>query len=84
MGKPQKILETILLGASDANIRFADLCALLKALGFEDRIRGDHHIFTREGVDEIINVQPLGSKAKIYQVKQVRQIILRYRLEVQR
>jgi hypothetical protein len=37
-------------------------------------------VFSREGIDEIINLQPLGSKAKVYPVKQVRQIILRYKL----
>jgi hypothetical protein len=49
-------------------------------LGFEQRIKGDHFIFSREGVDEIINLQPLGKMSKPYQVKQVRQIILKYNL----
>lgn len=44
------------------------------------RIKGDHHIFTKSGVDEIINLQPVGAKAKPYQVKQVRDLILKYRL----
>jgi predicted RNA binding protein YcfA (HicA-like mRNA interferase family) len=69
-----------LQGRSDANIPFAGLCGLLKALGFMERIRGSHHIFTREDIEEILNLQPKGSKAKPYQVKQVRNIILRYRL----
>lgn len=53
---------------------------LLRELGFDERIRGSHHIFTREGVEEILNLQPKGSKAKPYQVKQVRRVILKYRL----
>jgi hypothetical protein len=53
---------------------------LLLKLGFEERIRGDHHIFFRQGVVEILNLQPNGSKSKPYQVKQVRHVILAYRL----
>ncbi|MDI6768017.1 MAG: type II toxin-antitoxin system HicA family toxin, partial [Bacteroidota bacterium] len=61
------------------NIYFSDLCNLLYALGFEERVRGSHHIFTKVGVEEIINLQPKGSQAKPYQVKQVRNIILKYK-----
>ena len=82
MAKHEKIFEQILLGSADANIDFSDLGGLLRALGFDERIRGDHHILTREGVAEIINIQPKGSKAKPYQVRQVRTIILRYKLGV--
>lgn len=67
-------------GVSDANIPFAQMCHLLKKLGFEERIRGSHHIFTRDGVEEIINLQAKGSKAKPYQVKQARNLILKYNL----
>ncbi|HEX2092436.1 MAG TPA: hypothetical protein VHG28_08540 [Longimicrobiaceae bacterium] len=56
------------------------VCALLHWLGFEERIRGSHYIFTREGVAEILNLQPKGAQAKAYQVKQVRQVILKYKL----
>jgi hypothetical protein len=52
----------------------------LKRLGFEERIRGDHHIFTRDGVEEILNLQPRGTLAKAYQVKQVRNVIVQYKL----
>jgi hypothetical protein len=76
----QKLLEQVLRGTSDANIRFADLRKLLRSLGFSERIRGSHHIYTREGVEEILNLQPKGSMAKPYQVKQVRHVILKYRL----
>jgi virulence-associated protein VapD len=59
---------------------YADLCRLLNKLGFDERIKGSHHIFTRDAVEEIINIQPIGSKAKAYQVKQVRNLILKYKL----
>ena len=52
-------------------------------LGFAERIRGDHHIFTRDGVEEILNLQPRGPLAKAYQVKQVRNVIVHYRLAEQ-
>jgi predicted RNA binding protein YcfA (HicA-like mRNA interferase family) len=75
-----KILARVLRGTSDANIPFAGLRRILSKLGFGERIRGSHHIFWRDGVEEILNLQPKGSKAKPYQVKQVRHVILKYRL----
>jgi predicted RNA binding protein YcfA (HicA-like mRNA interferase family) len=80
MSQIEKLLLRMLSGKSDTTIDFADLCVLLKHLGFEDRIRGSHHIFTKEGVAEIINIHPIGKQAKPYQVKQVRKIILAYQL----
>ncbi|MEK7760347.1 MAG: type II toxin-antitoxin system HicA family toxin [Nitrospirota bacterium] len=80
MTRSDKLLERILRGTSDANIPFEGLRHLLLGLGFEERIRGSHHIYTRSEVEEILNLQPKGAHAKPYQVKQVRQIILRYQL----
>ena len=75
-----KLLDRILRGTSDSNIEFGPLCDLLKRLGFRERIRGDHHIFSKDGVAEILNLQPRGHSAKAYQVKQVRKVILQYKL----
>ncbi len=81
MTEHEKLLLRILRGTSDANISFDGMRSLLRSLGFQERIRGSHHIFTKEGVDEILNLQPRdGGKAKPYQVKQVRQVIIKYRL----
>ena len=80
MAKRDKVLDKILRGTSDANIAFADLRNLLSSMGFEERIRGDHHIFTKDGVVEILNLQPKGSQAKPYQVKQVRSVVIKYKL----
>jgi len=52
----------------------------LKHTGFKERIKGSHHIFTKDGVEEIINLQPKGNKSKPYQVKQVRNVILKYKI----
>ncbi|MEC4684667.1 MAG: type II toxin-antitoxin system HicA family toxin [Nitrospirota bacterium] len=80
MGKSEKLILQILSGTSDANIKFEDLRNLLKKLGFEMRVRGSHHLFRKEGIIEKINLQQEGNKAKPYQVKQVRNIILKYKL----
>lgn len=80
MSKAAKTLEQILRGTADANVRFDDLCMLLRHLGFDERIRGSHHLFTRQDVHEILNLQPRNQHAKPYQVKQVRGVIITYRL----
>ena len=77
----KNILEKILAGLSDSNIQFNELRKLILNLGFNERIKGDHRIFTKEDIIEIINLQPLkDGKAKSYQVKQVRNLILKYKL----
>jgi predicted RNA binding protein YcfA (HicA-like mRNA interferase family) len=80
MSKVNKIEFQILSGKSDTNIDFGDLCYLLNKYEFDERIKGSHHIFTRNDVEEIINIQPIGAKAKAYHVKQVRNLILKYKL----
>ena len=74
------MLLQILQGTADAQVRFDDLRSLLSALGFAERIKGGHHIFSRPGVAEILNLQVRGPRAKAYQVKQVRVVIVRYKL----
>ena len=77
----KKILNRVLDGLSDKNIRFRDLTSLLDNLEFSSRTKGDHYIFYKTGIEEIINLQPLrNGKAKAYQVRQVRTIILKYKL----
>jgi predicted RNA binding protein YcfA (HicA-like mRNA interferase family) len=78
MGKYSKLRAQILSGTSDGNIAFSKLCGLLRRLGFDERTRGSHRIFTRQDIPEILNLQPKGAKAKNYQVKQVRGILVKY------
>ena len=80
MGNLEKIIERILLGGADANIDFEDLRSVMLQFGFVERIKGSHHIFTRSGVEELVNLQRDGAKAKPYQVRQVRAIVQRYNL----
>jgi len=75
-----ELLARILRGTSDANIAFNQLRHLLRHLGFDERIRGDHYIFAKEGVEEILNLQPKGHQAKPCQVKQVRAVLVKYGL----
>lgn len=65
------------------NVPFAKLCTLLKRLGFEERVRGDHPIFTMKRVEEILNLQSRSGKGKPYQVKQVRGVILKCNLTLE-
>lgn len=76
-----KLLAKILSGASNQNISFDELVGLLQQLGFEMRVNGSHHIFTRDGVVEILNLQPRrDGTAKPYQLRQVRIVIVQYKL----
>lgn len=75
-----KTLRRLLSGTSDAAIRFDDLCSLLESLGFDTRVKGSHHLFRKAAVEERINLQREGNNAKPYQVKQVRAVILKYKL----
>ena len=82
MPSNEKIYYEIICGTKDKNIRFAELQKLLGALGFQCRIKGDHFIYYKYGIEEIVNIQPDGTNAKPYQVKQIRSLILKYKLEV--
>ena len=75
-----KTLRRLLSGTSDAAIRFDDLCSLLESLSFEKRVKGSHHLFRKVGIEEKINLQRDDSNAKPYQVKQVRAVIVKYKL----
>ena len=80
MGKYERLLSDLLRGRSNANVEFEELCQLLRSLGFEERVRGSHHIFRKAGIEERINLQRDKRKAKVYQVRQVRAVIVKYGL----
>jgi len=54
----------ILRGDADADIAFDEICHLLQKLGFEERIRGSHHIFRKQGIEEKINLQRDGARLR--------------------
>lgn len=81
MSNWKKTREKLLLGSADTNLDFEAVCTMLRHLGFSERQGpGNHRTFYKEGVTEIINLQPRGAKGKPYQMKQVRQILLRYHM----
>lgn len=80
MSQYEKLLRSVLSGTKDKDLSFSDLRLVLEHLGFQCRVKGDHFIYTKDGIEDIINIQPQGSRAKPYQVKQVRTVILYYRL----
>lgn len=83
MNRHQKLLQHILTRKGDANVPFKGLCSLLRRLGFEERIWGDHDIFSMANLEEIVNIQPKGTQAKPYQVKQIRDIVLRHGIKIE-
>jgi predicted RNA binding protein YcfA (HicA-like mRNA interferase family) len=79
MSQRQKLLAQLLAGQSDRTINFSAVCTLLVFLGFEQRIRGSHHLFAQSGIEEIVNIQPnTGNCLKAYQARQIRELLLKY------
>lgn len=70
----------VLFGRSDNNIKFSELINLILSFGFDMRVSGSHHIFRKSGINMRINLQKDGDMAKPYQVKQVRKLIIEYKL----
>lgn len=79
MSKHEKLLERLRDSQRDASWDFSELCQLLQKLGFEMRIAGSHHFFRKPGVADASNLQPAGSQAKAYQVRQARKVLEAHR-----
>lgn len=60
MGKYSKLMQKILVGEADSNIDFVSLCHLLSRLGFDQRVKGDHHIFTPGMLQRLSTCNPRG------------------------
>ena len=71
MPSVEKIISDIICAEKNSNIKFRDLQRVLDVMGFRCRIKGDHFIYYKDGIN-----------AKPYQVKQIRNLILKYKLEV--
>lgn len=72
--------DKVMNGNQDNNIRFADLQKMLKNFNFMYRVKGDHFIYYKDDIPEIINIQPIGNKAKGYEVKQIWLLFNKYGL----
>lgn len=80
--KPEKLLAQILIQRK--GVRFADFRALVEAFGFRlDRINGSHHIFKRDGIPELINLQNDSGEAKPYQIRQFLSLVEKYGLRLE-
>lgn len=80
MATADKLIQSVMSGTQDQNIKFRDLQKLLDVLGFDCRIRGDHFIYSFSNLPENINIQPAGNMAKPYQVKQTRNFLSKYHI----
>ena len=80
MSRRDKFVAKLMSGKSDAGLDFAQLATLLRSLGFDARTEGSHHVFTKQGVEELINLQPDGRHVKPFQAKQVRAVLAKHRL----
>ena len=70
------------VASAPTNARFEDVVRLAEAVGFvRKRIRGSHHIFFHEDKpDEILILVDEQGQAKVYQVRQLLDVIERLRL----
>lgn len=76
-----KVYNAVMSGKSDNNIQFNDFRKLISDLGFSFiRQRGSHIQYFHEGINAFMNIQSDGSKAKGYEVRQLRKIIIENKL----
>ena len=77
----KKVYESVMSGKSDNNIKYTDFQNLIIDLGFVfKRQNGSHAMYYHYGIREFMNIQKHGNKAKDYQVKQLRDIIIEHNL----
>jgi predicted RNA binding protein YcfA (HicA-like mRNA interferase family) len=77
----EQLLEQVLQGRG--SIGFQEFELLIEALGFSlARQRGSHHTYIHPKLDRPFPIQPEGKDAKRYQVRQLRDMIRKYRLRL--
>lgn len=79
MTRYEKLYRKIII-EGNTSVSFSDIQFFVDKLGFSGRCKGDHYIYTLDGVNDIINIQPNGNNAKKYQVKQIKKIVEKYKL----
>ncbi|MDE6917369.1 MAG: type II toxin-antitoxin system HicA family toxin [Lachnospiraceae bacterium] len=81
MSQYEKIRSDILSGNCDKNISEMDMKFFLNKIGASHkRTTGSHMQYTIDNIPELINIQPKNGKIKPYQVKEIRNIVNKYRL----
>lgn len=77
--KIKKILQKIY--SNQKNVKFEEFLLVLEFFEFYcDRINGSHHIYKKDGINELINIQNVNGEVKSYQVRQFLSIIDKYGL----
>ena len=77
----KKVYNDVMSGKSDNNIRFNDFRNLIVDLGFDFiRQNGSHMQYFHRELKAFMNIQKDGAKAKGYEVRQLRKIMLKYGL----
>lgn len=77
----QKTYNDVISGESDNNINFSDFRNLIVDLGFRFiRQNGSHIQYYHNNINERMTIQNNKSKAKGYQVRQLRNIIIKHDL----
>lgn len=77
----EKVYNDVVSGRCDNNIRFADFQNLIIYLGFELKgQKGSHKSYYHKEINERMTIQNAGSKAKGYQVRQLKNIIEKHGL----
>ena len=57
---------------------------MVEGFGFQlVRVSGSHHIFTHEGIRELVNLQEVKGEAKPYQIRQFLRLVERYNLRLE-
>jgi predicted RNA binding protein YcfA (HicA-like mRNA interferase family) len=78
----QKMLEKIY--NNNKNVRFGDFTLIVEAFGFNQvRVSGSHHMYWRDGVNEMVNIQNVRGEVKPYQIKQFLSLIEMYNLKLE-
>ena len=77
----KKVYNAVLSGNADNNIKFNDFRNLIVNLGFEFIWQNGSHVqYFHSRHNIFMNIQNDGSKAKGYEVRQLRKIIKQYNL----
>ena len=57
---------------------------LVQGFGFTlSRTDGSHHIFTRPGIPELVNLQNIKGQAKPYQIRQFLKLVEKHNLKLE-
>jgi predicted RNA binding protein YcfA (HicA-like mRNA interferase family) len=79
---PKKLLIRITINPH--NVDYDDFVRLIEAFGFRPlRIKGSHHIFGRDDLPDLINLQPRKGEAKPQQIREFLRRIEKYGLKLE-